>query len=540
MQCAKHLPLPVTVCLLLASACGAGKDSTPSAGAAGGSDKDSSPSAAGGSDKDSSPSAAGAAGGSEAGSATLNPANTYVEMFKWRWPDIATECTDFLGPKGFGAVQVSPPMESIALDAWYDMYQPVNYDVLVSDMGNQAQFAAMIKTCHAAGVRIYVDAVLNHQASGQGTGTGGSSYNGNTLEYPLFGPADFHPDCTIQPSDYDDDRNNVVNCRLDGLPDLATDQASIRTKLAAYLSSLLAMGVDGFRLDSAKHMWPSDVESYLGQAPARTLLGEPVFVTQEIVPDETVVRSDYFPMGTINEFEFTYAVRDAFRKNNDLDISQLPAMVGTGNGGGSYGLEPSANVTDFVDNHDTVRSQTDSLNPYQDGKSFDLAIIFMLGFPYGIAQIESDFIFTFANTNVNAPAASPYDANGNALIMIDWDFVHRWPDVYPMVAFRNATQGQPMTNVYKQQVNALAFSCGNVGFVALNSGSSPWQATLPTGLPAGTYCNIVHGLRAAGGASCAADSVTVDASGNVALDIPALGGSVVPAVAIYTGQKVSD
>jgi alpha-amylase len=99
-----------------------------------------------------------------------------------------------------------------------------------------------------------------------------------------------------------------------------------------------------------------------------------------------------------------------------------------------------------------------------------------------------------------------------------------------------------MTNVYTSTLNVLAFSRGNVGFVAMNNGSSPWQATLPTGLAAGTYCNIVHGLRASGGTSCGADSVTVDASGNVALDIPGVKGSTgqttVPAVVIFTGQML--
>ena len=514
-----HLVPSVAVCALAATACAGGNasSSSPSSPVDGGAQE---------------------GGAQEGGAPALNPPNTYVEMFKWRWPDIATECTQFLGPNGFGAVQVSPPQESITEDAWWDIYQPVNYDVLVSDMGDAAQFAAMVKACHAAGVRVYVDAVLNHQATGVGTGTGGSAYNENTLEYPLFDAGDFHANCTIQPSDYDSDRDNVVNCRLEGLPDLATDQDAVRSKLASYLSSLVSTGVDGFRLDSAKHMWPADIQAYLGQTPATTLLGEPLFVTQEIVPDGTVVRSDYFATGTVNEFFFTYAVRDAFRDNNAMDISQLPAMVGTGDGGGSYSLLPSTNATAFVDNHDTERSQTDSLNLYQDGKSFDLAMIYLLGQPYGRAQLTSGFLFTFNNTGVNAPAASPYDAQGNARVMVDWDFVHRWPDVYPMVAFRNATTGLAMTNVHTSTANALAFGRGNVGFVALNNASSSWQETVQTGLPAGTYCNIVHGLRAAAGGACGSDSVTVDVSGNVALDIPALGGSVVPALVIYTGQML--
>lgn len=31
---------------------------------------------------------------------------TMVHMFEWKWDDIANECERFLGPKGFGGVQV--------------------------------------------------------------------------------------------------------------------------------------------------------------------------------------------------------------------------------------------------------------------------------------------------------------------------------------------------------------------------------------------------------------------------------------------------
>ena len=36
-----------------------------------------------------------------------------VHLFEWKWKDIANECEEYLGPKGFCAVQVSPPMEHI-------------------------------------------------------------------------------------------------------------------------------------------------------------------------------------------------------------------------------------------------------------------------------------------------------------------------------------------------------------------------------------------------------------------------------------------
>ena len=36
-----------------------------------------------------------------------------VHLFEWKWTDIANECEAYLGPKGYCAVQVSPPMEHI-------------------------------------------------------------------------------------------------------------------------------------------------------------------------------------------------------------------------------------------------------------------------------------------------------------------------------------------------------------------------------------------------------------------------------------------
>lgn len=33
---------------------------------------------------------------------------TIVHLFEWTWPEIARECEEFLGPQGYGGVQVSP------------------------------------------------------------------------------------------------------------------------------------------------------------------------------------------------------------------------------------------------------------------------------------------------------------------------------------------------------------------------------------------------------------------------------------------------
>ncbi|MEK8109817.1 alpha-amylase family glycosyl hydrolase [Micromonospora sp. M12] len=91
-----------------------------------------------------------------------------VQLFEWNWPSVASECQSTLGPKGYGYVQVSPPQEHVRGNQWWLAYQPVSYRI-ESRKGTRAQFQSMVNTCHAAGVKVIVDAVINHM-SGQANG----------------------------------------------------------------------------------------------------------------------------------------------------------------------------------------------------------------------------------------------------------------------------------------------------------------------------------------------------------------------------------
>lgn len=478
----------------------------------------------------------------------LNPNSTSVQMFQWAWPDIATECTQWLGPKGFGGVQISPPGASKVAGGWWGVYQPVNYTNLTSRMGTPSQLQAMINTCHTAGVRVYADIVVNQMADGSGTATDGSTWNAATLSYPFFSASDFHANCNIQDSDYNSPAGRwaVQNCRLGGLPDLATENSYVQGQIVNYLKALLAMGVDGFRIDASKHMpasaWTSIMNAVKAAYPT-TLKGEPIWVTQEIINDGEVDRPSYFPVGTLNEFQFTSAMRDVFRNSNGLNLASIPSVMGSwGNWGGSWGFIQPQNATIFVTNWDTERNGG-SLNINNNGgadaggQRYTLAHVFMLAQGYGEAQLYSGF--KFSDHNADRPTASPY-SGGVPQINVAWDFAHRWTPLANMVGFRNAAVGQAQQNwIVGNNGNQVAFSRGNVGFVALNNSGSAWTRTFATGLSAGRYCNVINGTKNAAGTGCTADSVTVDASGNASFTVPANSGSGTPAVAIYTGQKVS-
>ena len=480
----------------------------------------------------------------------LNPGDTSVQMFEWSWNDLATECTQFLGPQGYGGIQISPPHASKITGNWWDVYQPVNYVNLTSKFGTQAQLQSMINTCHAAGVRVYADVVVNQMSADSGTATDGSTWNASTLTYPYFSANDFHAACDIQASDYDSaaGRSNVQTCRLEGMPDLNSESTYVRGQIVNYLDALLALGIDGFRLDAAKHQAAASLTAIMSSVKAThptTNQGEAIWVTQEIVPDGEVIRSDYFPIGTINEFQFTYAMQDAFRNLGGQSPSTIPTMMGTWNNwGGTWGFVQPTNATVFVNNWDTERNgssldasnYTGATNDTQGSHRYDLASIFMLAQGYGEAQLHSGFRFT--NQDQDRPGASPY-SGGVAQINVNWDFIHRWGDIYPLVKFRSAAHGQAQQNWVTGNANQIAFGRGNVGFVALNNTTSAWTQRFYTGLPAGTYCNIVHGLANSGATACTSDSVTVNSTGYATVTVAADGGSSVRAVAIYTGQTIT-
>ncbi len=223
-----------------------------------------------------------------------------ANLFEWPWTSVATECTGVLGPKGYGGVQVAPPEESVTVAGhpWWEVYQPVSYQ-LTSRMGNRAQFASMVSTCHAAGVKVYADAVINHMTGQGNTGYGGSTFP-DKYTYPgTYSYPDFHhypdpcPEPDVQIHSYGS-QAEVQECELVSLADLYTEHDYVRGRIAAYLNDLLTLGVDGFRLDASKHMNPADI------ADIRSRLTGTPYLYQEVIygAGEPVQKRQYEKNGT--------------------------------------------------------------------------------------------------------------------------------------------------------------------------------------------------------------------------------------------------
>ncbi|WP_030932392.1 alpha-amylase [Streptomyces sp. NRRL S-646] len=417
-------------------------------------------------------------------------------LFEWNFASVAKECTNTLGPAGYGYVQVSPPAEHIQGSQWWTSYQPVSYRI-AGRLGDATAFKNMIDTCHAAGVKVVVDTVINHMTSGSGTGTGGSSYT--KYNYPgLYSSADMD-DCTSTVSDYTN-RANVQNCELVGLADLDTGEEYVRATIAGYMNSLLGYGADGFRIDAAKHIPATDL------ANIKSRLSNPsVYWKQEVIygAGEAVQPTEYTGNGDVQEFRYAYDLKRVF--NNE----KLAYLTNFGEG---WDYMNSALAGVFVDNHDTERNGS-TLN-YKNGANYTLANVFMLAYPYGAPDINSGYEWS------DTDAGPPNNGQVDACWQDGWKCQHAWPEIVRMVAFRNATRGQSVTNWWDNGNNAIAFGRGSKGFVAINHESSSLTRTYQTSLPAGTYCNVQNNT-----------SVTVGSNGQFSAT---LGSNT--ALAIYAGK----
>lgn len=122
----------------------------------------------------------------------------------------------------------------------------------------------MVSRCNNVGVRIYVDVVLNHMSadSVNPVGTGGNRADPSARSFPAvpYSRTDFNAPCSIY--NYSN-IYQVRNCELVGLPDLNQGVAWVRDRIVDFLDKLVEIGVAGFRVDAAKHMWPVDLKVIL-------------------------------------------------------------------------------------------------------------------------------------------------------------------------------------------------------------------------------------------------------------------------------------
>ncbi len=404
-----------------------------------------------------------------------------VQLFEWPWTAVAEECENYLGPKGFAAVQISPPTEHLRRpnQPWWERYQPVSHK-LESRAGTEIELQEMLRRCRAAGVDVYADVVLNHMAGFiDGQGFSGTSFT--HYEYPgLFSYDEFHH-CGRNGNDDIRDFTSLyelLNCELLNLADLHTGLAPVQAKLATLLQRLLDLGVSGFRIDAAKHMSPEDMRGIFARVRGA------FYVVQELIisPGEPVDVRSYLPLGDVNVFPYAYVVGEAFSRGDLGALTQLPGKMGV----------PSEAAVVFLENHDLERRPAEEplLSFVKDRALYELGLAFVLTWPYGYPQLYSGY--TFHDFDAGPPTGkdrytlSPLT---KGQCRAPWTCAHRAPGVAELVDFRNRTSAEFRATDVWQEGGFLAFGRGALGHVVINASRNARTLEVTTRLPSGTYAN---------------------------------------------------
>jgi alpha-amylase len=457
-----------------------------------------------------------------------------ANLFEWNWNSVANECRNVLGPAGYGGVQVAPPQDSVKrqhlgdgsdtiLHPWWEVYQPVDYN-LTSRMGTLKQFKRMVNICRGAGVKVYVDAVINHMTGQGDTSYGGVHYTKYHYSLVPYAPDNFHSyptDCPIAPTagsgrregditDFNDYRQ-VDNCELVGLEDLKTETPYVQDKIAGYLNKLLSYGVSGFRVDAAKHIGVDDLAAIEAKLD-NTVDGTAPQMALEVMPGSPgrISMTAFESVGTLLGFDYSGQLLNAFKSYNsppnDGNIGDLKVF------GEAAGLLPSDKELVFVENHDTERNGQ-NLNYKQPNNT--IANEFMLAYPYGTPQVYASFAWTTSDDSPPSNAdgmITNTDCNSAAWVCVD-----RHAGVKGMVGFHNFVGDAPVKNWYDDGDNLIAFSRGTSGFFSTNNETAAKTVTVQTGLSGGTYCDVIHGALDNG--KCSGPTVQVANDGTATITV---------------------
>ncbi len=176
----------------------------------------------------------------------------------WNWSfNNATKNMQKIAEQGFTAIQTSPIQQAkegttgrAMQTNWWVLYQPAWFHIDntgSSALGNKSDFEKMCAEAEKYGIKVIVDAVLNH--------TGNQSGNdiSSAVDPELKNNSSCWHDVTRDTGDYNN-RWEITQLCMGGLPDLNTANSIVQNKAKAFLNECIDAGADGFRYDGAKHI----------------------------------------------------------------------------------------------------------------------------------------------------------------------------------------------------------------------------------------------------------------------------------------------
>lgn len=409
-----------------------------------------------------------------------------LHAFDWRYVDIADNA-EKIAWFGYGAVLIPPPLYSKNDESgkeWWQRYQPKDYRILRSFLGNKADLERVIAALHSNGVRVYADIVFNHMANeyrpDRYNFPGDAElqrYNrereqfekdrlyGN-LDVGLFSPWDFNKDGNIENWL---DAHESTEHSLSGLPDLDLNQWVIDQQQTC-LRVLNRMQIDGYRVDAIKHLPESHIKSVFETA---DMAGKFVFgeaLTSNDQEERVFLWPLFYDTGiSFYDFPLHETLRRTFSPSGSMRELVDPAALGQAL---PWSRAVTFSVTHDMPNNDGFRGvMLQKQDEY-------LVNAYLMGRDGGVPLVYSD----------NNQSAWKYPEDRDR-------WVNSWmrEDITAMIRFHNAVHGMQQHSLFEDD-GFIVFARGDCGIVAINK-TDLWQhPTIWTwGMRQGAYRCQIHG-----------------------------------------------
>ncbi len=162
-----------------------------------------------------------------------------------------------------------------------------DFNAIESQFGTEADLKAFVEAAHARGLKVLLDVVYNHAGYGARYQVD-PQFRGWIRSKPV--------DCGADP----------LTCQVGGLPDFDTDREDVREYLfEANIGLAERTGIDGFRLDTVKHIDHGFWQEHRRRT--RDRLGDDFFLLAEVWGGSAQVLDEYFVNDEMDAgFDFTF------------------------------------------------------------------------------------------------------------------------------------------------------------------------------------------------------------------------------------------
>ncbi len=429
---------------------------------------------------------------------THNPNYTNTEsilhVWSWNFPTIADNMKQ-ISDAGFTMIQTSPVQEcynpegsskkifddNVTEGNWYYYYQPTDWKIGNQILGSRDQMKVMMDSAAKYNIKVIVDVLPNHTA-----------FDVDAVSedfYKAVGGRDkmFHSQGLQSVEDY----NDRLQCTLwgsGGLPDVNTENPDFQKYYMEFVNDLLSLGVRGFRYDTAKHIGvhsdPVDSASGVKEndfwdvaTGRKSVKGvqlavpyDDLFVYGEVLQDKNVPEAEYAEYFGQTASGYGHVLREALEKGSvkDMDLVNW------------HHTSAPEYLTTWVESHDTYANAHESA--HLTDEQIRTGWVFLTARQNGVPLF---FSRPMGSTRQQYWGDNVLGARGND------EFFH--PEVIAVNKFRTAMEGQKEDIQFSDNKQVIVVNRGNKGAAIININDASNFVNLPTGLPDGTYHDVVYG-----------------------------------------------